>query len=70
MICPIMSKAYPRTYSPNSSLITETGIIPAECRKEECAWWDAEIEKCIVPIVALDLGRIRRMLRNILASGS
>ena len=51
MICPLMSKQITEERDSQGYQITTPGLLPAECQKENCAWWNRLVKECSVMVI-------------------
>ena len=58
MKCPLILMAW----------LYKTGVMPqkqADCFKEECAWWNGELEACAMVALVIDIGSLAEILSAI-----
>jgi len=62
MICPLMSRKH---YTHNGTRGTaEWEFIPAECQRENCAWWDTNWNVCSIFSIAVGSYAIGKMIEQ------
>lgn len=58
MKCPLLTIAL-------GPLAAKEAVEMGDCIKEECAWWDSDVEQCCIETIALSLSGILGYLSEI-----